>query len=311
MNPLPEEPTTHRELVSVVIPCYKQAHFLGEAIESVLAQTHPDYEIIVVDDGSPDHTAEVVSCYSNVRYIRQENRGLPRARNTGLRHSRGSYVVFLDADDRLLPKHFEICLSLFRRRPELGLVCGDFRWFGAEGTWHRHQCSDQPDQYAALLRFGFIVPPHTAMVKREAMNTIGGFREELKSSEDRDCWLRVARLFPIECHHQPIAEYRRHSGQMSQKWDVMLSTGIQVMRYQWPYVKGNAVYEACYKSGVRQYQEACGPPLVWEMVAHVRARRWQQAIKKLSVLVRFYPEGLKELVVQKLASHRKRDNASV
>lgn len=301
----------HRGFVSVIIPCYRQAHFLGEAIESVLAQTYPHYEVIVVDDGSPDHTAEVASQYPDVRYIRQENRGLPGARNTGLRHSKGAYVVFLDADDRLLPEHFKTCLSLFNQQPELGLVCGDFRWFGAEGTWHRHTCSDQPDQYAALLRFGFIVPPHSAMVKREVISAIGGFREELKSSEDRDCWLRVARLYPIRCHHQLIAEYRRHSDQMSQKWDVMLSTGVQVMRYQWPYVKGNAMYEACYKSGVRQYQKACGPPLVWQMVADVRARQWRGAIKKLSVVLRFYPEGLKELVGHKLAWHRKTNKAPV
>lgn len=308
---LRRDSSLHPGFVSVIIPCYRQAHFLSEAIESVLAQTYPHYEVIVVDDGSPDHTAEVASQYPDVRYIRQENRGLPGARNTGLRHSKGAYVVFLDADDRLLPEHFETCLSLFNQQPELGLVCGDFRWFGAEGTWHRHTCSDQPDQYAALLRFGFIVPPHSAMVKREVISAIGGFREELKSSEDRDCWLRVARLYPIRCHHQLIAEYRRHADQMSQKWDVMLSTGVQVMRYQWPYVKGNAVYEACYKSGVRQYQKACGPPLVWQMVADVRARRWRQAVKKLSVLLRFYPEGLKELVGQKLTWHRKAHKASV
>ena len=291
---------THPELVSVIIPCYKQAHFLSEAIESVHAQTHPHYEVIVVDDGSPDHTADVVGRYLDVRYIRQENRGLPGARNTGLGHSTGSYVVFLDADDRLLPGHFEICLNFFRRRPELGLVCGDFRWFGAEGTWHRHSCSDQPDQYAALLRFGFIVPPHTAMVKRNVMGTIGGFREELKSGEDRDCWLRVARLFPIQCHHQLIAEYRRHAGQMSQKWDVMLSSGIQVMRYQWPYVRGNHTYEECYRNGIRQYQEACGPPLVWQLVMDVRAGRWRQALRALSTVLRFYPKGLLMLIQHKV-----------
>ena len=89
-------------LVSVVIPCYNQAHFLGEAIESVLAQTYPHLEIVVVDDGSTDNTGEVAARYPGVRYVRQENQGLAAARNTGLRHSSGDYLVFLDADDRLL-----------------------------------------------------------------------------------------------------------------------------------------------------------------------------------------------------------------
>src|ERR671914_179204 len=90
-------------LVSVVIPCYNQAHFLGEAIESVLAQNYPHFEVVVIDDGSTDNTSEVASRYPGVRCIRQENQGLAGARNTGIRHSSGSYLVFLDSDDRLLP----------------------------------------------------------------------------------------------------------------------------------------------------------------------------------------------------------------
>src|SRR5215217_62523 len=95
----PREP-----LVSVVIPCYNQAHFLKEAIESVLKQSYAHYEIVVVDDGSTDETSEVASSYEGVRLIRQENRGLAEARNTGIKHSEGDFLVFLDADDRLLPE---------------------------------------------------------------------------------------------------------------------------------------------------------------------------------------------------------------
>src|SRR5437868_3561752 len=94
-------------LISVVIPCYQQAHFLGEAITSVLKQTYSHHEIIVVDDGSTDDPAAVTSSYPNVRYIRQKNQGTAAARNRGLRESLGSFLVFLDADDRLLPKAFE------------------------------------------------------------------------------------------------------------------------------------------------------------------------------------------------------------
>ncbi len=100
--------------VSVVIPCYNQGHFVHEAIESVLAQTYADYEIVVVDDGSTDQTSEVVSRYPGVRCIRQRNRGLPAARNRGIQESQGEFLVFLDADDRLLPKHFEFSLHALR-----------------------------------------------------------------------------------------------------------------------------------------------------------------------------------------------------
>ena len=90
-------------LVSVVIPCYNQAHFLGEAIESVFKQTYKHFEIVVVDDGSTDNTSEVARRYSGIRCIEQVNQGLSAARNTGIRESKGEYLVFLDADDRLYP----------------------------------------------------------------------------------------------------------------------------------------------------------------------------------------------------------------
>lgn len=295
--------TAETACVSVVIPCFKQGHLLHEAIDSVLQQTYPHYEIIVVDDASPDITQQVVQQYPAIRYVRHEqNRGLGAARNTGIRHSTGRFLVVLDADDRLLAHHFETCLRVFRERPEVALVCGDFRWFGDKGTWHQHTCSKDPDQYAALLRFGFITPPHSVMVRRDVIVALGGFKEAVKfrGSEDRDCWLRIARLHPIHCHHELIAEYRRHSAQMSQKWDIMLSSGIAAMREQLPYIKGNRVYKEAFQCGVRQYQHACGPPLIWQMVHDAKQGRWRRAVKAFWILVRLYPEGLHKLLRKKV-----------
>src|ERR687885_795015 len=111
-------------VVSVVIPCYNQAHFLGEAIESVLAQSYPHFEIVVVDDGSTDNTSEVAARYPGVRCIRQNNQGVAAARNTGIRESNGSYLVFLDADDRLLPEALEVGLEQLKVHPECAFVSG-------------------------------------------------------------------------------------------------------------------------------------------------------------------------------------------
>ena len=110
-------------LVSVVIPCYNQAHFLSEAIESVLSQTCESFEIIVVDDGSTDNTSELASRYQKVRLLRQENRGVSAARNAGLAESEGEYVVFLDADDRLLPEALEVGLECLDDHPECAFAC--------------------------------------------------------------------------------------------------------------------------------------------------------------------------------------------
>src|SRR5215217_8951250 len=112
--------------VSVIIPCYNQAHFLSEAIQSVLAQSYPHFEIIVVDDGSTDTTSQVASRYPEVRCIRQNNQGLSGARNSGFAQSKGSYLVFLDADDRLLPGALETGLECLKAHPECAFVSGRF-----------------------------------------------------------------------------------------------------------------------------------------------------------------------------------------
>ena len=124
-----------------------------------------------------------------------------------------------------------------------------------------------------MLRIGFIATPSVAMVKRDVLLALGGFPEGLSSGEDRylvgSAWFDHIHSNVIT---QLIAEYS--SGilrQASQNWKVMLKTGIYVMRCQRPYVNGNPIYEACYRDGIRQYQNACGPPLVWQMVADARA----------------------------------------
>src|SRR5262245_48924076 len=121
-------------LVSIVIPCFKQGHFLGEAIESVLNQSYPNHEIIVIDDGSPDNTSQVASHYAGVRLIRQENQGLSAARNRGISESHGEFLVCLDADDRLLPGALESGLTCMSERPESELVFGRYRGIEADGA---------------------------------------------------------------------------------------------------------------------------------------------------------------------------------
>jgi len=116
--------------VSVVITCYKQSAFVAAAIESVLAQTYPAAEIIVVDDGSPDNTAAVVARYPTVQYVYQHNQNVSAARNNGLKHASGKYLAFLDGDDRLLPRALETGVKYLDTDPSLAFVAGKHR-FGA------------------------------------------------------------------------------------------------------------------------------------------------------------------------------------
>src|SRR5262249_22609977 len=119
--------------VSIIITTFNHARFLADAIRSALAQTVTPSEVIVVDDGSTDDPAQVVAGFPEVRMIRQSNQGLAAARNTGWRAAVGDHVVFLDADDRLLPDALALNLRQFSRSPDCALVFGGYRWIDVEG----------------------------------------------------------------------------------------------------------------------------------------------------------------------------------
>jgi glycosyltransferase involved in cell wall biosynthesis len=289
------------ELVTVVIPCHGQAHFLGEAIDSVVAQTHPLHEIIIVDDGSPDHTADVARQYASVRYIRQAQQERCVARNRGLHESTGSFVVFLDADDRLLPHHLEASCAAFRANPDAAFVCGDYRWCGDERATHVHDCRPLPDHYGTLLRTNFIGPPHTVLFRKDLLLREGGFRPGFESCEDQEVYLRMARRYPIHCHHRVVAEYRRHGSQTSQRWDVMLRRAVAVLRAEYPHVKGHPVYEQAWQEGLDRRRHMYGEPLLWATVAAARSGDVRRTLRFLSVLVRCYPRGLVEVMRHKVS----------
>ncbi|MBK5282800.1 MAG: glycosyltransferase [Nitrospiraceae bacterium] len=304
------------ELVSIIIPCFRQAHLLGEAIESVLAQSYPYFEIIVVDDGSPDDPAQVVKRYPSVLYRRQDNRGVSAARNSGTQASSGTYLVFLDADDRLLPNHLHANLKAFEEHPDAGFVCGDYRWFGAEDTWHTHDCRPSPDHYATLLRRNFIGPPHVVMFKRRIIQEVGGFRSGSRC-EDQELFLRIARTYPIYCHHEIIAEYRRHDTQWSQQCDIMLRNSLRVLGRQGDYVKRNAMYREALHSGIHFRQRLYESGLIQQILMDVEKHNWQRAARALSVFARYHPRGLANALWNKLrmrisgrpsGSDRARDN---
>ncbi len=153
-------------LVSVVIPAYNCAAYLPAAIESALNQTHPMVEVIVVNDGSPDNTDEVIQPYlDRIIYIHQENRGLSAARNAGFRASQGEFLCFLDADDMLMPDKFERQLEVFVRDPELGVVISGYIDVEEDGetTIQTVRKEWRHDAIERMLRHE-VFPPHTALI---------------------------------------------------------------------------------------------------------------------------------------------------
>jgi len=201
-------------LVSVIIPTYNRAALLTETINSVLAQTYPAVEIIVVDDGSTDNTAEVVAGYGErVIYLQQENQGETIARNRGIQVSKGTYLSFLDDDDLIFPTKIEKQINVFANCPEISVV------------YCRHYHIDEkvnPLGKSGLLPEGDILLPlalgdfiwsGAPLIRRECIEAVGGYDANLpwrgKYGEDWDLWLQLALAgYRFACVQEPLGAYR-------------------------------------------------------------------------------------------------------
>ena len=290
------------KLVSAIIPCYDQARYLGEAIESVRRQTYAHFEIIVVDDGSTDDTATVAARHAGVRCIRKKNGGLAAARNTGLRASAGDYVVFLDADDRLLPDAFEVGVSCLDADPNCAMAYGHVRLIDAAGSPlpSPEQVGVDREHYLELLRRNFIWTPGAVMYRRAVLESVGDFTAAVSASADYDLNLRVARGHAVRCLNQAVLEYRRHGDNMSGRLALMLSHSVAVLRAQREHVRGNRQYQAALKNAVRGTREYYGEKMVGEFQARVGAREWRRAMASALELLRHYPQGLARHAGRKL-----------
>jgi glycosyltransferase involved in cell wall biosynthesis len=278
--------------VAVVIPCYKQAHFLGDAIESTLNQTIPASEIVVIDDGSPDDVAGVVARYPGVRYIRQHNQGLSAARNTGIRATTSELLIFLDSDDRLLPHAIERGIAHHERRPGCGFVAGRMYVIAADGSLLRpwQPYPDTDDYFAQLLINHCGIYPLAVMYRRAAIEAVGGgFNVRLRSAEDWDMDIRLARRFPFHLYDEPIAEYRKHGNNMTGNAAVMMESIIRVLHEQRDYTRGNPRYEAARRLGIGRVHNHFTELVIDQVHAHVAAREWSPALRKTWTLLRWHP----------------------
>ena len=208
--------------VSVIIPTYNRKDLLSEAIESVLRQTFTDYEVIVVDHGSTDGTAEwVQATYPNrVRCVPLPYCELPAcARNAGIRAARGEFVAFLDSDDLWLPHTLNRLTQSARADPAAGLYFGLAEAF--EGAKSRHTTIDpaRPRSghvFEQLLRSNFVAIP-TVMVRRDVLQALGGFDEgpAYRAAEDYHLWLRIAYRHAFHFIPEVLARYRLHGSNLS------------------------------------------------------------------------------------------------
>jgi glycosyltransferase involved in cell wall biosynthesis len=211
--------------VSVVIPAYKAAGTICRAVDSVLAQTHPAHEIIVVDDGSPDDQAEVVerTYGSRVILIRQPNSKTAAARNAGIERASGEWIAFLDADDYWEPHKLARQLAVFERHPEVGVVAGDLYLEtpgqarqGTEFTTRSAKWFDRVLRLRGMsaFRVATIVWTGTVLVRREALGP-ERFVSGLEPAEDRDLWVRLVSRHPTYLLSEPLATAVMTEGSIS------------------------------------------------------------------------------------------------
>jgi glycosyltransferase involved in cell wall biosynthesis len=203
--------------VSVVIPLYNARDVIAETIESVLAQTWTDYEIIVVDDGSQDGSGELVQAFGDrVRYIWQENTGVAGARNRGIEESHGEYIALLDHDDLWDPTKLEKQVRMLEQNPEIGMVLTDVGHIDKYGNPMSllSRGYNPAETFARLFVQGYVPTPSSMMIRRSVFLTVGGFDEAFHSAglDDHELWPRIAAQYPLANLPEPLTYHRNDTG---------------------------------------------------------------------------------------------------
>jgi GT2 family glycosyltransferase len=222
------------ELVSVVIPCFMVSEYIGEAIESVLRQTHKNFEIIVVDDGCPDSKklkSTLLPYKLRLRYIRQENRGVGSARNTAISYARGEWIAFLDGDDIWRPNYLAEQIAV-ARSSNADCVYPNALYFGASSLNGRDYMDVFPSSGPVTVESLALGVCHVfvgALVRAEALRNVGGFDERLRSCEDLDLWLRILlNGGRIVYHRNILVDYRQRAGSLTTSELGMLESRLKI-----------------------------------------------------------------------------------
>jgi glycosyltransferase involved in cell wall biosynthesis len=292
---------TNTPKVSVVITTYNHASFIADAIQSVLDQTHAAAEIIVVDDGSTDDTVSIVRGFPGVQYLPKRNEGLPAARNTGLQHGSGEFIVFLDADDRLIPIALETGVAEHLRQPGCAFVAGQYVLIDRDGTEiHRPERSVvEKDHYRALLESNFIGNHAAVMYRTDFLRSDVGFDRRLPACEDYELYLRLARRFPIVSYGAVVSEYRQHGANMSGNPTLMLRSAVAVLRAERRHLRGRSDLQVACKTGIRFYKKYYGDQLADQVLQLERDHRWAEVLPRFLTLCRHRPDWVRDHLITK------------
>jgi glycosyltransferase involved in cell wall biosynthesis len=247
-------------LVSVIIPTYNRADYVVQAVESVLCQTYGNIETIIVDDGSTDNTAEVLSNYQDqINYIYQERSERSKARNEGFRHSKGDYIAFLDSDDAWLPTKVEQQVWVLNEEPNVGLVYAAVKFIDINGAPHCGELWwDEPVRkvlYEDLMTHNVITGSlSTIMVRRECLDRAGLFDESMNICEDLDLYRRIAAHYKFHKIDSVLVKIRIHEDNtqrdlsaMAKGWEATICKISRDTPPEFEYYKNEAIVKLLSK----------------------------------------------------------------
>jgi len=204
---------------SIIIPCFNQAHFLNDALQSLLSQSYADWEAIIVNDGSTDDTSLVANEWikrdDRIKLVEQQNVGLSAARNAGIAATSGLYIALLDADDKYGPNFLQSVNTHLDQG--FGLVCCGYTYFNTKGTIHRIVRQSEQLDFRSILT-GNLFPPVAVAFQRQVLDKTGLFDTELKSAEDWDLWIRMYKVeVKISFIEDTLVYYRVSDNSMSRQ----------------------------------------------------------------------------------------------
>lgn len=280
--------------VSVVMPTYNRAKYLPEAIGSVLQQTFRDFELIIVDDGSTDNTAEIVGAMTDprIRYIAQDNMGVSAALNTGWRAATGEYIGRLDSDDVWLPSLLEELVPILERNPDMGVIYARARWMDADGK-PLPQILGTPEKFPGenlkSLLYGDCVCPIAVVFRVRCIVSVGGYDDSLTGNEDWDLWIRMAEHCGIGYVDSILARYRVHSGNSQASrtggLDRLAADRIRVLEKFYSRADVPPVAASIKPIAFRNvYQDIA--------IRHLYIRHWRAAFAYLRLAIRVSPQPI-------------------
>lgn len=284
--------------VSVIIPVRNGRAYIDEAIDSVLAQSFQDVEIVVIDDGSTDGDYDsLTSTDPRIRVLHLPGNGVSTARNHGMQAARGELIAFLDADDVWFRGKLAAQVRYMEAHPEVGVVFGGFlKWTaGADGAFapaadlmtdcgalERAEAARSGWLYTRLL-MGLLVGMNTAMVRRSVVQAIGGFNVSMRQGEDYDFWLKASRVAEMHALDGTVALYRIHPSSAMHRLaqDNALATVLQASRLRWGLQgpSGDDLAEAAFQQRLAQIHFDHGYAHFWEGDRAVARRSFGRALK--------------------------------